>query len=180
ARAGHARAPADPAGLTLLDRDWTRLAARRTRNDEGTSARRRGHRQRTSGTCRTRRRNHRSPTARSRRKPRIALCLLYRSGRKRLVPARAQARLKQPPSRPRAVGGLTTGRGSGVAGLVVSGPGLVFCSDRSVYLEAGPFGVVCVFGGRMICGSVPGGSVPGGTSVELAGAVIGGVLPSWL
>ena len=29
-------------------------------------------------------------------------------------------------------------------------------------------------------GSVPGGRVPGGTSVELTGAVIGGVLPSWL
>lgn len=59
--------------------------------------------------------------------------------------------------------------------MVVSGPGLVFCSDGFVYLEAGVFGAVCVF-----CGCVPGGSVPGGTSVELGGAVMGGVLPSWL
>jgi hypothetical protein len=39
-------------------------------------------------------------------------------------------------------------------------------SDEFVYLETG--------------GCVPGGSVPGGTSVELGGGVIGGVLPSWL
>jgi hypothetical protein len=29
-------------------------------------------------------------------------------------------------------------------------------------------------------GSNPGGTVPAGTSVELGGAAIGGVLPSWL
>ena len=43
-------------------------------------------------------------------------------------------------------------------------------SDELVYFEEGLLGGLCMFGG----------SVPGGTSVELAGAVIGGVLPSWL
>jgi len=60
--------------------------------------------------------------------------------------------------------------------MVASGPGLMLGSGEFVYFEAGVFdGVVCVF-----CGCVPGGSVPGGTSVELGGAVMGGVLPRWL
>jgi hypothetical protein len=42
-------------------------------------------------------------------------------------------------------------------------------SVELVYFEEGLLGG-CMFGG----------SVPGGTSVELAGAVIGCVLPSWL
>jgi hypothetical protein len=40
--------------------------------------------------------------------------------------------------------------------------------------------IVCPEGWLPFGGSVPGGCVPGGTSVELGGAVIGGVLPSWL
>jgi hypothetical protein len=48
-------------------------------------------------------------------------------------------------------------------------------SDELVYFEKGLFGGVCTFCVCPLCGSVP-----GGTSVELAGGVIGGVLPSWL
>jgi len=51
--------------------------------------------------------------------------------------------------------------------------------DEFVYFVTGVFGAVCVLSGCVFCG-VPGGRVPGGTSVELGGAVIGGVLPSWL
>jgi len=53
-------------------------------------------------------------------------------------------------------------------------------SDAFVYFETGLVGGVCMFCGSVPGGRVPGGRVPGGTSVELAGAVIGGVLPSWL
>jgi hypothetical protein len=68
----------------------------------------------------------------------------------------------------------------GSLGMPASGPVSVLRSDGFVYFEPGVFGGVCVFCGRVFCGSVPGGRVPGGTSVELAGAAIGGVLPSWL
>src|SRR5262249_23563450 len=71
-------------------------------------------------------------------------------------------------------------RDPGSLGMVASGPGLMLRSNECVYFETGLFGVVCVFCVRMFCGSVPGGRVPGGTSIELGGAVIGGVLPSWL
>jgi hypothetical protein len=77
--------------------------------------------------------------------------------------------------------GLGADRDPGSLGVFVSDPGsypvaMRFCRLR----ETGYFGVVCVacvclFGGRS-----PGGSVPGAMSVELAGAAIGGVLPSWL
>jgi len=48
-------------------------------------------------------------------------------------------------------------------------------SDELVYFEKGLFGGVCTFWACLLCGSVPGGA-----SVDLAGAVIGAVLPSWL
>ena len=53
-------------------------------------------------------------------------------------------------------------------------------SNGFVYFESGPFGVVCMPCVRLFGGGIPGGTVPGGTSLELDGAVMGGVLPSWL
>jgi hypothetical protein len=55
----------------------------------------------------------------------------------------------------------------------------VLPGEGFAYFEKGVFVGVCVLSGCVFCG-VPGGSVPGGTSVELVGGVIGGVLPSWL
>ena len=71
-------------------------------------------------------------------------------------------------------------RDPGPLGVVRSGPGLMLRSNEFFYFEKAYFGVVCVSWVCMFGGSSPGGRVPGGSSVELAGAVIGGVLPSWL
>lgn len=58
-------------------------------------------------------------------------------------------------------------------------PGFVLRNDGFVYFESGNL-EARVFCPGVLGGSVPGGSVPGETSVELGGAVMGGVLPSWL
>ncbi len=85
-----------------------------------------------------------------------------------------------------ALGGIDTARAKfrldadlGSLGMVASGPGSTLHHDGFAYFaKRNP--EPCVFCPDVLGGSIPGGSVPGGTSVELGGAMIGGVLPSCL
>jgi hypothetical protein len=63
--------------------------------------------------------------------------------------------------------------------MVASDPGFMLGNDGFVYFEKGNL-EPRVFCPVVLGGWVPGGSVAGGTSVDLGGAVMGGVLPSWL
>ncbi len=67
----------------------------------------------------------------------------------------------------------------GLLGMVVSDPGSRAPGKGFVYFGMGSL-EPRVFCPDVLGGSIPGGSVRGGTSVELGGAMIGGVLPSWL
>jgi hypothetical protein len=71
------------------------------------------------------------------------------------------------------------GQRSGSLWMVFSDPGFMLGNNGFVYFEKGNL-EPRVFWPGVFGGSVPGGSVAGGTSVELGGAVMGGVLASWL